>query len=196
MTAVPPSAAASALEFQARRPRARPSPRPAASPRPRPPSGGDPAGASAARAADAGRFLALDSCCALRAVVVSGLSDARSSQNWSSLTPPKDSAGHISSSMSAPLRKPTRRRDLAVLAVGPVTPRPARAAIRPSGRPALASSSSIPASSGPVRPAQAAPGVASWFPAPNTGAASVGAEADSGRARRPAGAGARPLSSP
>ncbi len=71
---------------------------------------------SAGRTASSGLFLAPESCCAVRAVVVSGLSDARSSQNCSSLTPPKVSAGHISSSTSAPLRKPTRLRVLAVLA--------------------------------------------------------------------------------
>lgn len=46
--------------------------------------------------------------CAVRAVVVSGLSDARSSQNCSSETPPKPSSGHISASTSALLRQPTR----------------------------------------------------------------------------------------
>jgi hypothetical protein len=62
-----------------------------------------------------GRFLVPGSCWAVRAVVVSGLSDARSSQNCSSLTPPKVSVGHNSSSTWAPLRKPTRLRGLAAL---------------------------------------------------------------------------------
>src|SRR5208337_3957314 len=66
-------------------------------------------------AASNGRFLVPGSCWAVRAVVVSGLSDARSSQNCSSLTPPNDSTGHSSSSTSAPLRKAPRRRGLVVL---------------------------------------------------------------------------------
>ena len=51
---------------------------------------------------------------AARAVVARGLSDAMSSQNCSSETPPNASTGHSSSSTSDPFRQPTRRRDLAV----------------------------------------------------------------------------------
>ena len=79
-----------------------------------PATDGMPAGGTAADGGTAtnGRFLVPGSWWAVRAVVVSGLSDARSSQNCSSLTPPNDSVGHSSSSTSAPLRKPTRRRGL------------------------------------------------------------------------------------
>ncbi len=44
-----------------------------------------------------------------------------SSQNCSSETPPNAAVGHISSSTSVPLRQPTRRRDLAVLAASSVS---------------------------------------------------------------------------
>jgi hypothetical protein len=83
-----------------------------------------------------GRFLVLGSCWAVRAVVVSGLSDAMSFQNCSSLTPPNDSAGHSSSSTSAPLRKPTRRRGLVVMPVSSTSwaSRGGPAADRPTGR--------------------------------------------------------------
>ena len=84
------------------------------------------------------RFLLGGSCWAVRAVVASGLSDARSSQNCSSLTPPNVSVGHSSSSRSAPLRKPTRRRGLAVLAVGRVSLAP-RAAVPSFGSVAVGS---------------------------------------------------------
>ena len=88
----------------------------------RPPGPGRPAGrrptvsSPVTGAPTGGRFLPGESCWAVRAVVASGLSDARSSQNCSSLTPPNVSVGHSSSSRSAPLRNPTRRRGLAVLA--------------------------------------------------------------------------------
>ena len=106
------------------------------------------------------RFLLGGSCWAVRAVVASGLSEARSSQNCSSLTPPNVSAGHSSSSRSAPLRKPTRRRGLAILAAGRVSPAP-RAAAPSFGSVAVASpgvGSSGHESSGQELPASASPG--------------------------------------
>ena len=135
-----------------------------------------------------GRFA--EPCCAGRAVLARGLSDARSSQNWSSVTPPKDSVGHISSSMSAPLRQPIRRRGRPALAgsssasaVSPSAPAPpARTRCVADRLPGLGLAgpkppSGLGESSGP-EPGHASPGVSSRLtsgvlPAPNAGMAMV-----------------------
>src|ERR1700693_3348640 len=75
-----------------------------------------------------------------------------SSQNCSSETPPNDSAGHISSSTSDPLRQPTRRRDLTVLAASSVSSALASARCRAAPRrPVAAGSASSRTGCGPVK---------------------------------------------